>query len=324
MKRSFIFILVAFAICFCAMTSQASAQATRTWVSGVGDDANPCSRTAPCKTFAGAISKTADCGEIDALDPGGFGTVTITKGIKIDGGGGEAGQVASILAVNVPGVTVNDSSVACTKVTLRNLDINGVVGSPSGGGTIGVNFLQGGYLSLENVDIENFSQQCLNFQPSVGAAFTAYNSNFENCQNGGIVVSAGSGTSRGNIEKSTIQRSGFPGPASGLKAGNNALVNVHNTMISQNGAGGATTGGIDTSVASANISVDLCTIANNFGFGVHSGSSSTMRISNSSIQLNTGTGMLADGGGQMLTGGNNWIGGNGGGDGARTGLMTVQ
>ena len=62
------------------------AQATRTWVSGVGNDANPCSRTAPCKTFAGAISKTAAGGEIDALDPGGFGAVTITKSITIDGG----------------------------------------------------------------------------------------------------------------------------------------------------------------------------------------------------------------------------------------------
>jgi hypothetical protein len=69
-------------------------QATRTWVSGVGDDANPCSRTAPCKTFAGAISKTAAGGEIDALDPGGFGALTITKSITLDGGGG---QVASIL-----------------------------------------------------------------------------------------------------------------------------------------------------------------------------------------------------------------------------------
>src|ERR1700736_3981091 len=65
-------------------TAPAHAQATRTWVSGVGDDANPCSRTAPCKTFAGAISKTAPGGEIDCLDPGGFGAVTITKAINID------------------------------------------------------------------------------------------------------------------------------------------------------------------------------------------------------------------------------------------------
>src|SRR5579859_7309954 len=74
--------------------SAVNAQATRTWVSGVGDDANPCSRTAPCKTWAGAISKTAPGGEIDALDPGGFGALTITKSITLDGGGG---QVASVL-----------------------------------------------------------------------------------------------------------------------------------------------------------------------------------------------------------------------------------
>src|SRR5438045_9124950 len=67
-----------------AVASMAQAQATRTWVSGVGDDANPCSRTAPCKTFAGAISKTATDGEIDALDPGGFGAVTVTKAITSD------------------------------------------------------------------------------------------------------------------------------------------------------------------------------------------------------------------------------------------------
>src|ERR1700690_1290088 len=65
----------------------ANAQATRTWVSGVGDDANPCSRTAPCKTFAGAISKTLAAGEIDCLDPGGFGALTITKSLTIEADG---------------------------------------------------------------------------------------------------------------------------------------------------------------------------------------------------------------------------------------------
>ena len=78
--------LIAAVICVVAtllVASDASAQATRTWVSGVGDDANPCSRTAPCKTFAGAISKTAAFGEINVLDPGGFGAVTITKSIRI-------------------------------------------------------------------------------------------------------------------------------------------------------------------------------------------------------------------------------------------------
>src|SRR5438045_6912203 len=81
----------------------ADAQATRTWVSGVGDDANPCSRTAPCKTFAGAISKTAEGGEIDALDPGGFGTVTITKAITLEGTQG-SGFGSILNAGNIAGV----------------------------------------------------------------------------------------------------------------------------------------------------------------------------------------------------------------------------
>src|SRR6266568_3771403 len=95
----------------------ANAQATRTWVSGVGDDVNPCSRTAPCKTWAGAISKTANFGEIDALDPGGFGTVTITKSITLD-----ACCMASILASGVPGITVNGQGVGII-VNVRNISI---------------------------------------------------------------------------------------------------------------------------------------------------------------------------------------------------------
>ncbi len=88
----------------------AGAQASRTWVSGVGDDANPCSRTAPCKTFAGAISKTAAGGEIDALDPAGYGAVTITKGMTIDGGGG---QVASVLVSGTNGYRGFSRSIRC-------------------------------------------------------------------------------------------------------------------------------------------------------------------------------------------------------------------
>src|SRR5437868_12596468 len=104
------------------LATAAFGQATRTWVSGVGDDVNPCSRTAPCKTFAGAISKTAPGGEISVLDPGGFGAVTITKSITIDGGGG---QVASVLVAGTNGIVVQAG--ANDVVTLRNIRINGIV-----------------------------------------------------------------------------------------------------------------------------------------------------------------------------------------------------
>src|SRR6185295_17001493 len=91
----FTFKILLLAVFVLMFTGLAYGQATRTWVSGVGDDANPCSRTAPCKTFAGAISKTAPGGEINVLDPGGFGAVTITKSITISSEGFEAGVLVS-------------------------------------------------------------------------------------------------------------------------------------------------------------------------------------------------------------------------------------
>src|SRR5688572_12839350 len=121
--------VLALVICAFAFSAIAQAQATRTWVSGVGDDANPCSRTAPCKTFAGAISKTATNGEINCLDPGGYGAVTVSKSITIDC---EDTQ-GSILNAFVSGVTVNLTASPDTvkTVRLRGLSING-----SGGGAI--------------------------------------------------------------------------------------------------------------------------------------------------------------------------------------------
>src|SRR5256884_9018116 len=132
---------LAIAIFTFGFASMAQAQASRTWVSGVGDDANPCSRTAPCKTFAGAISKTAPGGEIDALDPAGYGAVTITKAITIDGGGG---QVASVLVSGTNGIVVSANS-STDVVILRNLRINGI-----GTGLNGIRFLSGKALHIDH------------------------------------------------------------------------------------------------------------------------------------------------------------------------------
>jgi hypothetical protein len=132
------------------------AQATRTWVSGVGDDANPCSRTAPCKTFAGAISRTAVGGEISVLDPGGYGAVTITKPITISG----VGEQASILASSVNGVNVNITVAPVAPhtatVTLRNIQINGAGVTL---GLTGVNVISTipTQVILDNVNIFGFS-----------------------------------------------------------------------------------------------------------------------------------------------------------------------
>lgn len=144
-KFRFAFNILAISVFSLAISSVAHAQATRTWVSGVGDDANPCSRTAPCKTFAGAISKTASCGEISVLDPGGFGAVTITKAITINGDG----TLAGILAANTNGIIVNAPGTAV--VILRSLSINGACT-----GLSGIRYLAGKHLHVENCTIYDF------------------------------------------------------------------------------------------------------------------------------------------------------------------------
>lgn len=128
------------------LSSSVYAQATRTWVSGVGDDVNPCSRTAPCKTFAGAISKTAAGGEIDVLDDGGFGGVTITKSITING----RGHIAGILVSGTNGVVVN--AAPTDVVVLRGLTFTGVLGAQSA-----VRYLAARYLVVEDSTIEGFA-----------------------------------------------------------------------------------------------------------------------------------------------------------------------
>jgi len=127
-KLSAIFVVL-LVLCFASL---AQAQATRTWVSGVGDDANPCSRTAPCKTFAGAISKTASPGIINCLDPAGYGAVTITKSIEIDC----HYTLGSVLHSGVQGIVIN--ALTTDDVVLRGIELNG---SGTTLGTNGINLI---------------------------------------------------------------------------------------------------------------------------------------------------------------------------------------
>src|SRR3954449_10380959 len=136
------------------LPSAAFGQATRTWVSGVGDDANPCSRTAPCKTFPGAMSKTAAKGEINVLDPGGFGAVTINKSITIRADGVTAGGLTKVSkAINV-NAGVND------KVKLIGLDINGL-----GTALNGIRITQAKTVIIKNSDIYEFARNGISVEP---------------------------------------------------------------------------------------------------------------------------------------------------------------
>jgi hypothetical protein len=230
-----------------AAAPSALAQATRTWISGVGDDVNPCSRTAPCKTWAGAISKTAVGGEIDALDPGGFGAVTITKAITLDGGGG---QEASILVSGTNGVVIQAPATA--KVVLRNLRINGISQS-TGPGLNGVRFLAGKSLRLENDDIFDFSQQCLDVALNqTGTSYvTVDNSEFYNCAGDGVKVAQ---SNSGGSAIATITRSQISDGGLGLvtaNSGGGAEINSIDDTISNNaGAGVQSNGPLDPQIMS--------------------------------------------------------------------------
>src|ERR1700730_2828270 len=152
--------LVAMTFALCLPTAPAQAQASRTWVSGVGDDVNPCSRTAPCKTWAGAISKTANGGEIDALDPGGFGAVTITKSITLDGGGG---QVASILLAGTNGINISAQAKAVFVITnMRFQGVHDNGGNPANAGQTAIQINTAAMVVIENNEIYGFAQNGIN------------------------------------------------------------------------------------------------------------------------------------------------------------------
>jgi hypothetical protein len=202
-------------------TSLASAQATRTWVSGVGDDANPCSRTAPCKTFAGAISKTAAGGEISVLDPGGFGAVTITKSITISGVGEDAGILASL----TNGVLINAGPNDV--VTLRHVQING-----AGNGVVGIKFNTGAALIVDDVNVYGFETGIETF---VGNT-TVNRAVFSNNRLFGV---HGRGTSTLTVEDSMIASNNVA-----VQASATATVRLSNNSVYNNltgfGCGGGT------------------------------------------------------------------------------------
>jgi hypothetical protein len=222
----------------------AHAQATRTWISGVGDDVNPCSRTAPCKTFAGAISKTAAGGEIDALDPGGFGTVTLTKSITLDGGGG---QVASILSS--PGVNgINVSAQATDVIILRNLRINGA------GGATGVQINTAAKVNIEKCEIFGFATSGVTAAP--GSATTVLvNIQETTLNNNSVAVSSkptGAATVNMSINHSFIDLNGGGIKIDGT-GGGSSNVGINDSSISLN-AGNAVNA---VSGPSGNVAIDL-------------------------------------------------------------------
>jgi hypothetical protein len=282
---------------FLIAATSAFGQATRTWVSGVGDDANPCSRTAPCKTFAGAIAQTAAGGEISVLDPGGFGALTITKSITISGDG----ELASVLVAGTNGinVVVNPGDV----VILRDLEITGLHGS----GLTGVRMTGGGDLHVDRVRILGFSQWGIDaaFGTSVAAStgrLFVNDSTFRNNIYGAVFVEPASSTS----VTGSINRTEIVGNGRGLAVYDGASVTLDNSTIS-----GCANWGIATYGASrySDLSVRNTTISGCTNFGIYANNLTRVRISNTLITNNT-NGLLTAGPGTITSYGDNQVYGN--------------
>lgn len=297
MKRSVLRIAL-FAFFLVAGATPSFAQATRTWVSGVGDDVNPCSRTAPCKTFAGAISKTAAGGEINALDPGGFGTVTITKSISIIG----EGVIAGILASGANGVVVNAG--VNDNVVLRGLDIEG-----AGTGINGIRFLAGGTLHVENCTINGFTQSGISFVPSgtsrlsVEDTVVRDNNPLAGSSYGGIFIAPGAaGSADVSIDETRLVRNFH-----GLRVQGNSRVAARNCSAS----GHAGTGFLAASAGATQLNMDGCEASSNVN-GIRSeGAGTIVRIANTLVTNNSANGLFPTAGGAIISFGNNQVAGNG-------------
>lgn len=261
-------------------TTMMYGQASRTWVSGVGDDANPCSRTAPCKTFAGAISKTAAGGEIDALDPAGYGAVTITKAITIDGGGG---QVASVLVAGTNGIVVQAGP--SDVVILRNLRINGI-----SSGINGIRFLSGKDLNVENCYIFGFTNNGIDIAlGATGSSVHIVGSVIKNNNQDGVRAANTAGLVQVGIDRTRVILNG----TNGIEAAQHAHIALNQSFVENAGSSGLAAG--DATSSDAQITVDHTDVSfNNNGITATAGGS--IAVADSKIAFNTGTAMNQSGG----------------------------
>jgi Right handed beta helix region len=297
------------AITSIVVSSPSFAQATRTWVSGVGDDANPCSRTAPCKTFAGAISKTLAGGEINCLDPGGFGAVTITKSITLDC----SGTFGSVLNSGTNGIIVNDSasgSPNSVDVILRGISIDGAGTTP---GLNGIRFVSGRSLVLERVFVQNERGGTgISMQPAGSAEFYAEDVTVTNGAAGILLQPTGTaGVLRAIFRNVRVQNNS----GTGLRLDTSSSTAAAGTIIQidKSSFSGNADGIIVNSTAAGRDGIAMITdsdIFSNTNTGLTAnGLTARVRVGNSTITIN-GTGVSITNSATMFTYGTNRLDGN--------------
>ncbi len=206
----------------------AHAQLTRTWVSASGSDANDCSRLTPCRNLSVAFSRSAAGGEIDVLDSGDFGSLTITKTISLVA----PGVLGGIQLSSGTAITVNAG--ASDKVVLRGLTLDGL-----GSGANGVTFTAGGFLYVENCTINNFGGYGIDFAPTSGSGKLFVMDS--------VIRNNGAGVTGGGLHLSATTGTGFVATVDGLRTENNVfgikaetlgIITVRNSVAANNGFAG--------------------------------------------------------------------------------------
>lgn len=283
------------------LATPAQAQATRTWVSGVGDDVNPCSRTAPCKTFAGAISKTFIHGEINALDPGAFGTLTVTKSIAVDC----HDELCGVLASNVNGFIINiaagNVNDPLREVRLRNINITGMGASGSIGTRTGINGIRVDSalrVSVEDCHITDFTLNGIRDQSTTGGKLTVVNTIVRNNSSTGLLSNPTSGSTKIDVAVDNLVAEGN---GTGVTVANGGLMSITRSLIANNN------NGVDVENATSVMTIDNSMVSNNGLNGLFTTASGVLRVSNTDI-ANNGTAAS----GAWVSFGNNRITGNAG------------
>lgn len=280
--------VAAFAVAGLAIPGAVRAQATRTWVSGTGDDANPCSRTAPCKTFAGAITKTATGGEINALDPGGFGALTITKAITIDGGPG----IAGVLASGTNGIVVNAG--AADRVVLRNLDINGI-----GTGLDGIHVTAAGAVHVDHCEVYGFTGDGV--EAAAAGSLFVNDTRIRGNTGAGVRLTPASGAVFAVLDGSHLESNG-----TGVQASDHVSLTVRNgTLAGSTGSAGLVADGATTGVNVEHVAA----VGNATGFLATNGA--VIRTLGVVVAGNSSTGFEETAGGKILAFDGNLVASNG-------------
>jgi hypothetical protein len=271
---------------------------TRTYVSGLGRDGNPCTPSSPCQTFEAALVRTVAGGEIYVLDSANYGAVTINKAVSIT----SEGAVAGVVATSGAGIII--AAGAGDVINLRGLDIDG-----GGSGGIGIQFSSGQSLNIQKSTVRGFQNSGISFGPNGPGTLFITDTTVTNNANNGISVTSNGSVVSGAINRVTASRNG----TGILVYGGNASVTIIDTVAGSNNYG--------IGASSSAVMVRNCTVSNN-AIGIAADQAAIVRVGQSTVTAN-GTGWQATNGAQVQSYSNNNVGGNTT-DGAQTSTVALQ